>query len=585
MPAVRLILLATVAALALVPPAQAVTASQPPPGSAGESTFVPGELLVRFERGVNGTERGELRRDQGLLFERNLPLPGVQLVQTDGKPVAAAAAALEREQGVAYAEPNYIYRTSAIPNDPGFDQLWGLNSTGQAVAGTSGTPDADVDAPEAWDVTTGAAGTVVAVVDTGLDQVHPDLAPNVWANPGETAGNGADDDGNGYVDDARGWDFVGNSPNPTDPNGHGSHIAGTIGARGNDGAGVAGLNWQVSLMPVRATNASGGATAAQVAAGLAYAGAEGARVANVSLGAPFASSAIADAVARSPNTLFVAAADNGGADGVGDNADVVGDFPCSLPAPNLVCVAASDRNDNLTAFSNFGPTSVDLAAPGVAIGSTIPGNRYAVMSGTSFATPHVAGVAALLWSRYPSASVAFVRDALLSRVDPKPGMAGRIASGGRLNASSSVSVPPPPPPPQAPPAPPTPAAVAAAASSSPLVSLPGGSARALRALRSSGLRVTVRCSGRCAVRVRLLVGRGLARRLRLAIGRKSGYAVAARGSATLAGPGTTTVLVRPTREGRKRLRRVRTLAAVLETQISEGEPRPAVHTRRLRLGR
>ena len=571
MPLARLTLVVTLAALALAPPAMA------------DRAFVPGELLVRFERGVDGTERGELRRDQGLVFGRSLPLPGVQLVETQGRSVGAAAAALERQPGVVYAEPNYVYRAAAIPDDPGFDQLWALNSTGQVVAGTSGMADADIDAAEAWDVTTGAPGTVVAVVDSGVDRVHPDLAPNVWTNPGETAGNGADDDGNGYVDDARGWDFVGNSPDASDPNGHGTHIAGPIGARGNDGVGVAGLNWQVALMPVRVTDASGGATAAQVAAGLAYAGAEGARVANLSLGAPFGSRAIADAVARSPNTLFVAAADNGGADGAGDDADVAGDFPCSLPAPNLVCVAASDRNDNLTAFTNFGPRSVDLAAPGVAIRSTVPGNGYAVLRGTSFATPHVAGVAALVWSRYPAASVEFVRNALLTRVDPKSGMAGRIATGGRLNAFGSVTVPPPPaPPPPAPPPPASPAALAAGAQS-PVVSLRGGSRRALRALRSSGLRVTVRCAAGCAVRVRLLLGRAVARRLRFALGRRSSYAVAARGSAKRAGPGTTTVVVRPTREGRERLRRVRTLAAVLETRIREGEPRAVVHTRRLRL--
>ena len=514
------------------------------------SAYVPGELIVRFERGVTGDERGELRREQGLAFERNVPLPGVQVVQTGATPVATAARALEREQGVVYAEPNYVYRSSAVPNDPGFTALWGLGT---------------IAAPAAWDVTTGVASTVVAVVDSGVDHGHPDLAPNIWSNPGEAAGNGVDDDGNGYVDDARGWDFVGAGADTRDPNGHGTHVAGTIGARGNDGVGVAGLNWQVSLMPVRATNSAGSGTAAQIAGALAYAGAEGARVANVSLGAPFASSAIADAIARSPNTLFVAAADNGGHDGVGDNTDLVGDFPCSLSLPNVVCVAASDRNDNLAPFSNFGPDSVDLAAPGVDILSASRGGVYASRRGTSFAAPHVSGVAALVWSRYPGASVAFVRNALLSGVDPSPGLAGRIASGGRLNALRSVSVgPPQAAPPAAPSAPPVQARAAATRG---LATLLGSRRGALGALLSRGLRVSVSCAQPCTIRVRLLVDRKTSRRLRL--GRQRSIVVA-EGKVRLRQAGTAVVRVRPTAAARRRLSRVRTLTPTLQTRIASG---------------
>ena len=528
------------------------------------AAYVPGELLVRFERGVTADERGELRREQGLVFERNVPLPGVQLVQTGATPAAAAARALEREEGVVYAEPNYVYRSSGVPNDPGFSQLWGLSSIGQSVAGKIGTADADIDAPEAWDVTTGLASTVVAVVDSGVDHGHPDLASNIWANPGETAGNGVDDDGNGYVDDARGWNFVGGNADTSDSNGHGTHVAGTIGARGNDAVGVAGVNWQVSLLPVRATNAAGSGTAAQIAAALAYAGNEGARIANVSLGAPFVSSAIADAIARSPNTLFVAAADNGGADGVGDNTDAVGDFPCSLSTPNVVCVAASDRNDELARFSNFGRASVDLAAPGVDIVSTAPGRRYALRNGTSFATPHVAGVAALVWSRYPSASVETVRNALLRGVDPKPGLADRLVSGGRLNASSSVSPPPPPPP--APPPPPPAAAQVRTATTRGAVLL-GSRSRGLSALLSRGLRVRVTCSRSCTIRVRLLIDRRTARRLRFRLGRQRSI-VLATGNARLRQAGAAAVTLRPTAAARRRLSRVRRLTPTLQTRIT-----------------
>ena len=569
-------LAAALSGLAFVaPPARAQAATPTTP------SYVPGELLIRFERGVSAAERGDLRRRQGLRFERNVPLPGVQLVQSGTTPVALATRALERAEGVVYAEPNYVYRGSVVPNDPGFPQLWGMSNIGQSVAGKLGTPDADIDAPEAWDLTTGAPGTVVAVIDSGVDLTHPDLAPNAWSNPGEAAGNRVDDDGNGYVDDARGWDFVTSSADTGDRNGHGTHVAGTIAARGNDGVGIAGLNWQASVMALRATNAAGGGTAAQIAAALAYAGREGARVANISLGAPFVSSAIVDAIAGAPNTLFVAAADNGGADGIGDNADSVGDFPCSLPAPNVVCVGASDRDDNLTRFSNFGAATVDLAAPGVDIVSTAPGGFYTVRDGTSFATPHVAGAAALVWSRYPGASVEFVRNALLARVDPKPSLTGRVASGGRLNAASSVTVAPP----QPPPAPPAPAALAAgAASTRGLATLIGSGRRALRVLVSRGLRVRVRCARPCTIRVRLVIDRRTARRLGFRLGRRRSVVVAI-GAARLRGAGARAVTLRPTAAARRRLSRARRLTPTLETTIRGGGVAAVVDSQRVTLTR
>ena len=190
-----------------------------------------------------------------------MPLPGLELLRlAPGESVRAAAAEFEADPEVLYAEPNFYYELDAVPNDPRFPELWGLHNTGQLVNGVFGTADADIDAPEAWNTTTGSASVAVAVVDSGIAYNHPDLAANIWSNPGEIAGNGIDDDRNGRIDDVRGWDFVDSDNSPRDLTGHGTHVAGTIGARGNNGEGVAGVNWNSSLMPVRACNVDGCAT-------------------------------------------------------------------------------------------------------------------------------------------------------------------------------------------------------------------------------------------------------------------------------------------------------------------------------------
>jgi subtilisin family serine protease len=249
------------------------------------------------------------------------------------------------------------------PNDTRFAELWGLQQAS----------DFDIDAPEAWRTEAGDPGVIVAVVDTGVVYNHPELDDNIWANPGEIAGNGVDDDGNGFVDDVRGWDFVGDDNDPRDTDGHGTHVAGTIGAEGNNGAGVAGVNWDVSLMPLRAGDSSG-LTSEDIAASFIYACGKGAKVVNGSFGG-FVPSLSVLAALQSPacqNTLFVFAAGN---DGFSNDIDPV--YPCSFGAPpddlpNIICVAATDRNDELADFSNYGFASVDLAAPGVDVLSTAP---------------------------------------------------------------------------------------------------------------------------------------------------------------------------------------------------------------------
>jgi subtilisin family serine protease len=340
-------------------------------------TAVPGEIVVGFRSGVGGSARASARADAEVQARRNLLTPGTQLVKVEkGQTVVDAIAALEQRPEVRYAEPNAIYHaTATTPNDPLLGSLWGLDNTGQAVNGhTAGTADDDIDAPEAWDHNQGS-GKVVAVVDSGVAWDHPDLSPNMWTNPGEIAGNGVDDDANGKVDDVRGWDFVDADNNAWDYNDHGTHVAGTIAARGDNGIGLAGVAWKAAIMPVRALNASGSGTDADITDAFTYAADNGAKVVNASLGrGGGASQAMSDAITNHPNTLFVVAAGNGGPDGVGDDNDSAPFYPCNYTADNLICVAATNNNDALAGFSNYGATAVDLGAPGVDIDSARP--RY-----------------------------------------------------------------------------------------------------------------------------------------------------------------------------------------------------------------
>jgi Subtilase family/PASTA domain len=404
-----------------------------------------GGLIVRFEPGVSAAERRHVLAAHGLASERRLARSGLELVRAS----PSAAAALENEPQIRYVEEDRVYQLAVTPNDPEFGQMWGLHAA---------PDDDDIDAPEAWDLTTGASSVVVAVIDTGIADTHPDLSQNVWTNGAEMT-NGLDDDGNGLVDDVRGWDFFDDDNDPDDVDEHGTHVAGTIGARGNNGVGVVGVNWQVKLMALRAGDQLGLPLSAIVDS-IDYACSKGARVVNGSFGGPGHSQAMLDAINACPGTLFVFAAGNGGSDQIGDNNDSFPIYPCNYTSANIVCVAATTRGDVLAGFSNYGATSVDLAAPGVAILSTKPGGFYQFADGTSMASPHVAGVAALRLALSPAATVGQLRNALLSSVDAKPALSGKVASGGRLNAFGAMNAPlvepPPPPPPQPPPPPPAP---------------------------------------------------------------------------------------------------------------------------------
>ncbi len=339
--------------------------------------FVPGEVLVRYREEAGSQVRAAARRASGVRSARSLRAPGLELVRLRrGVAVGAAVASFRRSNGVLYAQPNNYYRLAALPRDPRFGELWGLHNAGQTVNGAVGAPDADVDATEAWDVTKGSPKVTVAIVDSGLAYGHPDLAPNLWVNPDENGrgreANGRDDDRNGLVDDSRGWDFADADKDPLDLESHGTHVAGIVGARGDNGVATTGVNWQVRLMALRVADSAGLVTDKAIVEAFDYAAEKGARVANASFVSSADSPALREAIRRHPKTLFVAAAGNGGDDGVGDDNDRAPQYPCAYTLVNLICVAASDSLDRLTDFSNFGRVSVDLAAPGSNVLSASP---------------------------------------------------------------------------------------------------------------------------------------------------------------------------------------------------------------------
>jgi subtilisin family serine protease len=415
---------------------------------------VPGEFIVKWKTGAITLAVDTLLRRMPSTEVQTFPEIGLSLMRmpVTGN-VTILIDQLRSNSNVEYIEPNYIYRASIVPNDPQYNELWGMNNTGQ----TGGTNDADLDAPEAWDTQTGSDSTLIAVIDTGVDYNHPDLAANIWTNPNEIAGNGIDDDNNGYVDDVRGWDFANNDNDPMDDNLHGTHVAGTIGAIGNNGVGVAGVNWRVKIMPLKFLTGDGSGTLANAIGAILYGAKMKARVMNNSWGGGGFSQALLAAitVANDSAALFVAAAGNDGSDN-----DVSANYPSNYEAPNVVAVAAIDHKGDLAVFgdsggggicgcgggnviglpgSNFGATSVDLAAPGKDILSTAPNNGYRKLSGTSMATPHVAGVAGLLFSQFPVWTHLEVKARLLSTVETSSGLQGKMVTGGRVNAQRALA--------------------------------------------------------------------------------------------------------------------------------------------------
>jgi len=390
---------------------------------------IAGEYVVGLRAGGDLDAAQRLADDHGLELADFQPGAALALlVDPDLRGRDAVLQGLSPE--VEFAEPQIRYELLRRPDDLA-DYLWGLENYG----GNGGREDADIDAEAAWDRSTGA-GVVVAVIDTGITVDHPDLRPNLWVNHGEVAGNGLDDDGNGYVDDVHGYDFVHRDGDPRDRLGHGTHVAGTVAARGDDGFGVPGVAFDARIMAIQLMDSDGGGSSWQAAEAIRYAVDNGADVINASWGSYGYSNAVRSAIAaaRQRGVMFVAAAGNEGRDN-----DSTPLYPASYNLDNILSVAASDRRDRVASFSNVGASKVDLAAPGVDIVSTwTMDQQWTWQDGTSMASPHVAGAIALLLGADPTLSVDELRSAILGSVDPLASGASLVATGGRLNAAAAL---------------------------------------------------------------------------------------------------------------------------------------------------
>lgn len=398
--------------------------------------FVPNEVLIKFAPQTTSAKRDSVIRNAKLKIAEKLGDTGwYRVTLPDGVLPENAARGYAAFDGVAAVQPNFYYHLVATPDDPEFDDpgMYGLGK---------------ISAPQAWDIETGSSSVVVANIDTGVRYTHEDLSSNMWTNPGETPNNGVDDDGNGFIDDYYGYDFRYNDPDPWDEHGHGTHTSGTIGASGNNGLGVVGVSWNVKIMAIKIYSAGAGDTTSAmlinaynyvrmmkergvniVATNNSYGGCEEA------CGYDQATKDAIDAMGD-VGILNVFAAGNSGV-----NVDITPEYPGSYDSPSIITIGASNVDDNRV--FNYGPINVDLAAPGVGIRSTIynSDSSYGNKSGTSMATPHVTGAAALIASHYPTMSAASIKATLMNSVDHLPQWNGVVKSGGRLNVFRALQQP------------------------------------------------------------------------------------------------------------------------------------------------
>jgi subtilisin family serine protease len=427
--------------------------------SSFHAAFAADQVIVGFTGDATAADRDSALAGVDATGDQTLDGIGAIVARVRPGTMDRVIASLKKHSKVRYAEPNYLVHAIApkakpsalIANDPRFSELWGLKNTGQVILGTAGTAGADISAETAWNTTTGSASVIVGVVDTGIDYAHPDLAANVWSNPGVA----------GCPAGTHGYNAIARTCDPMDDHYHGTHVSGTIGAVGNNGIGVVGVNWTVKLMGLKFLNASGSGTTADAISAIDFAvnakiAGQNVRVLSNSWGGGAFSQAMLDVInrANANNILFVAAAGNDGF-----NNDVTPHYPSSYNTPNMVAVAATDNRDGTPTWTNYGATSVHLGAPGVNILSTMPASAYDYLSGTSMATPHVSGVAALVLAvpAYSASTVAQLKARILNNVDLIPSLAGRTTTGGRLNAAKAVGAPGPTPTPAPTPTPvPTP---------------------------------------------------------------------------------------------------------------------------------
>ncbi len=383
------------------------------------------QLLVQFRPSAPAAQVGQYYA--GATITRQLTDDGWFKIEVGSSTtLTQALSAFQSRADVLQATPDFAISAQAIPNDPSYGTLWGLSNNG--VQG--GLLSADIDADKAWDYGT-STSVIIAVIDTGVDYRHQDLAANTWSNTDEISGNGIDDDRNGYVDDTRGWDFANNDNDPMDDNGHGTHVSGTIGAVGNNGIGVTGVAWSALIMPLKFLDKSGSGALSDAIEAIHYARVNGAKIINASWGGGGFSAALQSSITQFKNAggVFVAAAGNESSDNATTPA-----YPANYAG--VISVGASTRSDALASFSNYG-TNVSIVAPGQSILSTLPGNQYGSLSGTSMATPHVAGSIALLMGQNPTRTAAAITDAIFANTDSL--LRGSQSIHGRLNLGKAAA--------------------------------------------------------------------------------------------------------------------------------------------------
>jgi len=432
-----------IAGLTLASPAAVAAPAHQAADAAHEA--VPDELLVGYVAGASSSDKERARGRASARFAEQIVAPAgdrleVELVRLPaGKNRDQAEAELQSDEDVAYAEPNWVMRHAAASNDPYYTNgsLWGMYGDATSPANQYGS-----QAGEAWAAGhTGSKTVYVGVIDEGIQFTYPDLVDQVWTNPDDPA-DGADNDGNGYIDDIHGWDFANNDNSIYDGgkrgslDDHGTHVSGTIGAA-NNGQGVVGVNWNVTLISGKFLGRSGGSLANAVKAVDYFTDLKTRNGLNIvatnnSWGGGGFSQALVDAITRAnvANILFVAAAGNSGS-----NNDITASYPSNYDVANVIAVAAIDKTGALASFSQYGATTVDIGAPGVGIWSTTALNKYESYNGTSMATPHVTGGAALYASTRPGSSAATIKAAILDSAVPTASLTGKNVTGGRLNVS------------------------------------------------------------------------------------------------------------------------------------------------------
>ncbi|GGJ47075.1 S8 family peptidase [Deinococcus roseus] len=450
-----LTLTALMAACSQSPSTTAVNEQQVAPQAQPAQNYVPDEVLVQYS--ATETQQSTIEKNHGLSRKETVAHKNGKVLKllkiNNGKGVQQAIQELKNQPGVDFAEPNWIYNHEATSNDPYFtgNNLWGMYGDASAPSNIYGS-----QAAEAWAAGhTGSKGVYIGVIDEGIQFTHPDLAANIWTNPFDPV-DGVDNDGNGLIDDTHGWDFANGDNSIFDgtkragPDSHGTHVSGTIGGIGGNGQGVAGVNWNVTLISGKFLGGRGGTTANAIKAVDYFTDLKKRHGLNLvatsnSWGGGGFSQGLLDAINRAGDAgiLFIAAAGNGGNDGVSDNNDSVANYPSNYDCTNggtrgwdcVIAVAAIDSKGALASFSNYGAKTVDIGAPGVAIYSSVPTNSYASYNGTSMATPHVSGAAALYASTHPGATAQQIKDAILAAAVPTASLSGKTVTGGRLNVS------------------------------------------------------------------------------------------------------------------------------------------------------